>query len=464
MSSFFQQINTLLTTNPGNLAYHLILIFALFGGLQITVSRWQSKQDESTCRMLWGFGLLLAARLLLFLVSGFAWQGLIDNSLVMGPLDRTIDVISVGLLIWLWAFPAPRRLGDTGVLISSALFSVLGLLSILVTVNSSNAFGGSWLDVVWTIFAMVLIIGGVAYLQLQKPEAWSVGQVMLGVLLLGFLLNIVNLGAGSEFSGSIRLAQIIAYPLLFTLAHRSMNGIEIRQVPVEAAEEQKDPEVKVELPPQKDVDIPAERVVSKTALGKYLALATSKDPKVVCQTLSEIMARNMVADLSLLLTPDATGGYLIQCGYDLIKEEPISGTYIDPSAAPDLTEALNNNQPFLRTAERAKHSLSGFAKALDLVETGSILAIPISEGENQFAAAVVLISPFSNHSWSFEDQQVLIESSDALAALLLGDDEMAPETDINQAISSIAEVEELEEENKTLREQVEDLAIAKRTG
>ena len=73
---------------------------------------------------------------------------------------------------------------------------------------------------------------------------------------------------------------------------------------------------------QRELQNGVERAVSQSDLGKYLALATSNDPQVVCQTLSEILARNMVADLSLLLTPDASGGFLIQCGYDLIKEEP----------------------------------------------------------------------------------------------------------------------------------------------
>ncbi|KAA3648451.1 MAG: hypothetical protein DWQ07_05515 [Chloroflexi bacterium] len=465
MSSFFQQIYTLLTTNPGNLAYHLILIFALFGGLQITYSRWQSNKDESTRRLLLGFALLLAVRVLLFLVSGLSWQGLISTSQVLAPLDRAVDVVSAALIIWLWAFPEPKRLGDTGVLISSALFSVLGLFSIILTINSGNPFTGSWLDVIWVILAILLLIGGVAYLVLRKPDSWSVGLTMLVVLFLGHIFHLLNLGSGNEFPGSIRLAQIIAYPLLFTLAQRFATTEYIAPAPIfieEKPEEQKEQEEEIEVeeegqPAEVEPEKAIERVVPAGELAKYLALATSDDPQVVCQTLSEILARNLVADLSILLTPDASGGYLIQCGYDLIKEEPIQGAYLDATTAPDLTEALSNNQPFLRKAERAKHSLSGLAKALDLVETGSVLAIPISEGDNEFAAAIVLISPFSNHTWTFEDQQLLIQSSDALAELLLGKEESSPPTDINEAISSIAEIEELEEKNLALQAQVDAL-------
>ena len=223
MSSFFQQIYTLLTTNPGNLAYHLILIFALFGGLQITYSRWQSNKEESNRRLLLGFALLLAVRVLLFLVSGLSWQGLVNASLVLAPLDRAVDVVSVALIIWLWAFPEPKRLGDSGVLISSGVFAVFGLFSIILTISRGNTFGGTWLDAIWAGLAAILLIGGIAYLVLRKPDNWNAGLTMLVVLFLGHIFHLLNLNSGNEFSGSIRLGQIIAYPLLFTLAQRFMD-------------------------------------------------------------------------------------------------------------------------------------------------------------------------------------------------------------------------------------------------
>ena len=42
MPSFFQQVFNLLTTSPGNLAYHIILAFSVVGALQTVINHWRS--------------------------------------------------------------------------------------------------------------------------------------------------------------------------------------------------------------------------------------------------------------------------------------------------------------------------------------------------------------------------------------------------------------------------------------
>ena len=90
MSLFFNQIFTLLTTPPGNLVYHIVLVFSIAGALQGAIQFLRSSQFPQARRMVLGLGILLGLQVFLFIVSGLAWQGLLDSKAVLPPLDRAV--------------------------------------------------------------------------------------------------------------------------------------------------------------------------------------------------------------------------------------------------------------------------------------------------------------------------------------------------------------------------------------
>ena len=88
--TFLNQILTILVTSPGNLIYHLVLVFSAAVALSAAFSQWRSSQFPQARRMVIGLSLLLAAQLLQFLVSALVWQGLVDPAVVLPPLDRAV--------------------------------------------------------------------------------------------------------------------------------------------------------------------------------------------------------------------------------------------------------------------------------------------------------------------------------------------------------------------------------------
>ena len=59
MESFFEQVFTILTNPPGNLAYYVILAFTVVGALQSSLNYWLRSGFPQGSRMVSGLSLLL---------------------------------------------------------------------------------------------------------------------------------------------------------------------------------------------------------------------------------------------------------------------------------------------------------------------------------------------------------------------------------------------------------------------
>jgi len=112
MSNLFQQIYNILITYPGNLIYHLVLTFAI--AIAFLAAWIQRRPGDPTVerRIFAGLSILFLARLTTFLLAGLAWQGLLNEHLLLPPVDRAITLLTILILVWLWAFPLPSRLAD----------------------------------------------------------------------------------------------------------------------------------------------------------------------------------------------------------------------------------------------------------------------------------------------------------------------------------------------------------------
>src|SRR5215213_11801128 len=128
MGASLSQIFSFLTKPEGSLIYHLILVFSIGNALQSAYSHWRSSEFPQARRTMFGLGMLLAAQIGLFLVSGIGIQGLINLPRFLPPLDRAVTLFSLVWLIWLWAFPEPSRPADAGTwLLSLLVTAALGL-------------------------------------------------------------------------------------------------------------------------------------------------------------------------------------------------------------------------------------------------------------------------------------------------------------------------------------------------
>ena len=91
MAALFSQIFSLLTAPPGNLVYHVVVVFSIAGALQSAFTHWRMSEFPQARRTVVGLLFLLGAQVLLFLVSVVAWQGVVNPAASLPPLDRASD-------------------------------------------------------------------------------------------------------------------------------------------------------------------------------------------------------------------------------------------------------------------------------------------------------------------------------------------------------------------------------------
>jgi len=363
--------------------------------------------------MVIGLGILLGIRILLFIAAGIIQQDAANAHALLPILDRTTAALSLIVILWLWIFPEPMQAAD-------AASGLLGLLTLTASILSwawwrqnylDMAFNASWLDLGWGIYALVLTLIGVATLLLRRPNGWGYGLGMLTIISLGYGIQLSFPNLESDFSWSVRLAQMAAYPLLFTLPRRFQETVPV------VTPEKKSPKI-TEPPPvlqeRRRYGIQPERVQS------LLAIIAESSPEELCKAVTRTIGETMLADICLLVyPPEGDEGIQLECGYDLIREEVLPTLLIDQNKLPLLMTAMRQVRPLRLPASSTSRDLYNLGQFLELGGTGHLLAstVPAAKENQEALFGIVLLSPYSNRRWSREDQQVLEDITQNLAPI-----------------------------------------------
>jgi len=411
-----QQLFNLFIAPPGSLIYYLVLAFAIMAALQIVlIGGRQAERKLSSRRILVGLALLLACQVVLFVVSGLAWQGLIDPHAVLPPLDRAVSVFGLLWIAWLWAFPTSNRLAD-------AVTGVLSLVVIIAFGFSLNNWGlyppgtnfnGSVLDQAWEIAALGVILLGLLVLLVRRPEGWGMGLGMLLLNLAGHLTHFLSPGAEGDFAGVVRLAQLCSFPLLPILAQRSLLESKVSPMlpaPISAA-----------LKPSVAGVVRERRRYSADprAVFDWLQLAVLNEPDRLYAEFTRAFAQTLMADLCLLVrVPDPRGKVAILTGYDLIHEEYLAAFSMDREDIPAIGNALQKGKALrLGMEDGASSDLAALAKAANLGDPGNLMLVPLAKPQEVWGA-ILALSPYSKRTWSTEDQTYLLSSTEIMVDVL----------------------------------------------
>lgn len=409
MGNTIQQILTALTTFPGNLIYHITLAFSIAGALQAALSLWRDSEFPQGRRMVIGLGLLLGMRFLLFLSAGLAQQGLSNPHILLPILDRTATIISLVVILWLWVFPEPARLAD-------AASGLIALLTLAIAALSwawwfghytESAFNTTGLDLGWELYAMALLILGLALITIRRPNGWEYGLAMMIVLTLGHILHMIIPQAESDFPGFVRLAQMGAYPILFTLPRRF-------NIPKKEAPPVEGPPAQQPIIQEKPrYGIPPENIHMLLTM-----LEASSGPKL-CQAISKSVAEIMLADICLVvLPPGKSGQFFIQCGYDLIREEVLGNLSLDQEKLPLLSSAMSKARTLRLPSSSTSQDLTSIGHVLGLGSTGHLLAGFLADPDGIPFLGILLLSPYSDRRWSRNDQNYIEQICHGLAPFM----------------------------------------------
>ncbi len=404
MNALIQEIIKLLTSAPGNLTYHLALAFAIAISLQAALNNWRSTQFPQGRRAVIGLSLLLLLRVALFVVGGIAWQGLLNEHILLPTVDRAVTLFSLIVIIWLWVFPEPSRLGDSATLLLALLAATMfGLNWTWWSQNGSEiAYNGSWPDFINTIAALFLLGCGSLLLLWRRPNSWGIGLGMLVAEAAGHILYLLLPTPAGDFAGIVRLAQMIAYPLLGFLPQR---------FPMPATSPQP-----ASTPTQQE----RRRFgADPKLLDAYLTLSTETTPDKICSAITHTIAHTLLADLCLLVSPPNESDELtIQYGYDLIREEQVRGSVLHARLTPLLASSLGRGLPLRLPASSTSADLKNLSQNLNLERPGHLLSVPVLSPDGTPLMGIVLLSPYSNRAWNAEEQAILTNFARPLAQLL----------------------------------------------
>ena len=231
----------LLSTQAGSLIYHLIILLVIEAGLAIAWGQWRRSRDA------WPTAVTVQARAqflalagvvglrVLLVIAALIARGSPQMAVIwIPPMERALDVISLGLLAWAFV---PFLRNRTALSISLLTINTLaaGVLYLILTVAwgnqvaQSDAFfpdynssGQEWLWVIWQIAIVTAAIVALAEdlsADSFRSEEGTLSLVAFGALFLGYLLHLfVLIGILPPYqlpnlAPWTRLGRLIAYPM-----------------------------------------------------------------------------------------------------------------------------------------------------------------------------------------------------------------------------------------------------------
>ncbi|MFN2121040.1 MAG: ATP-binding protein [Anaerolineales bacterium] len=447
MSAFISQVSSLLTSPQGNLIYQLVLAFSIAGALQAAYTHWREANTSVTRRRVFGLAVLLGAVVILFILAGLAWAGVLRAGLVLPPLDRGLTAVCILGVVWLWAFPRPSPAADiaTAALVLITLLAALMNVLIRGATVSAATYNQTAGDVIWQLFSLLLILVGFGLLVIRRQEGFGVGLAFLSLAFIGHIGHLVVREAG-DYSGILHLAYMAAFPMLLTMASAGSPILSSAE-PTGVA--------------RRTHSVGRRYAADGKTVGALLNLATQNDPNGLLQGIASAVSQTMLADLCFVAALSVDRGRLeIEAGYDLIREAALGRGSLESLAVPRLANAFQRGRPLRLSASGTSADLTALAKLFDLATSGDLLSVPIPQSDEQPPSGLILMSAYSQRTWTPEDQNYLVGMAASLSPILEKSratvEKQGHDPKNQQALESLRGlVEELELRNKELSAELE---------
>lgn len=455
MDASFSQVFNFLTEPSGSLIYHLILVFSIVSALQSAFFHWRLSGFPQARRTVFGLGFLLAAQIVLFILTGLGNQGIINLPLFLPPIDRALTLFSLIWMIWLWAFPEPSRVADAAAALLSLIVAAAFALSLVAYApNPSASYNLTTFDNLWQVASIGIALFGLFLMLIRRPNGWGNG---MAVFLLGFAGHVAQLLFGrveGNFPGAVRLAYMAAYPILMTLPQRF-------PAPTTGP---------TTIKPHAPVEERRRYSTDPKTFHALLALAAESSSEKVSQAITRAIAQTLLADLCFLIyLTDNKNQMQIASGYDLIREENLEGGSMNKNLIPMLTNAIQRGRPLRLPSSSTSADIKGLSDLLGLANPGHLMSVPIITPEKDPIGGLLVLSPYSNRLWSAEDQAFLANIAISLVPIIQRGQKMnSLEQKGEQTQQALADaqtrISELEQSNDELLKKMESVKVDAQEG
>ncbi len=211
-------ILNLLSTIPGTVVYHLLLIIALLPAAGILWSDWRRVHSEELRVPLLTLGIVMGVHLLAGLLAPFHVEASSPLSVITAPYLYGVELLSTLLLVWCFGMEQQRRRESWLTFILAGWVLVLALTTLIWYLDAARFpiyYTDSWQVKAWYALSMAGALAGLV-LTFQHPR--RVGRrtvrVSFFLLMVGYALGL----AGLEGPG--RLLLLVAYPWFGVLIYQ----------------------------------------------------------------------------------------------------------------------------------------------------------------------------------------------------------------------------------------------------
>ncbi len=399
MAPIVDRILSLLTIPQGNLIYAVVLVICAFAAWLSCIYAQGNVDSAIGRRMQQGLFFLFLAQLVLFITTWFAWLKVIDAHAFLPPLDRTLAIFSLVLIIWLWAIPEPSKIIDaviTLVEVFVVLFGTTGLVAWLRAGAPLN-FEASALGVYSYYVGLGVLLVGIILLLWHSPRYWVYGLLMMLVILAGYLAQIMISQPAADYAWFIHLGEMLAFLFLLVMPKRLVGAQQPLPVMIPLAPTQ---------PSLPRVDGKLIRSISE--------VVTEPSPQRYYEELASLVAQVMNAEICLLLIPPKTGEQIIvPVAYNAMKMQDIEGFTADGHKMPTLLEAVKSGLS-RRLAGGPTSEVQYLSEALGVKHVTHLLVVPFYPRGTIAMMGMAVMSRPSMPEWSENDAAQLKDVTDTL--------------------------------------------------
>ena len=383
----------ILTESPGDLIYHLVIGLSLI----LLVGVASSKLSRSTIgRRAWhvwiGGLILLLLQILLFYLRYCDDQPIGEFASICIMVEHVISAMMVVWLVWTFLETGRHYLFTClDIVVTLALISFGVISALLVFIGPGFlSLNTAMIWHIWRIATLVMILSGMILILIKRDGQWVVGTLILILLAAGYTLQLILPTERAAFMGVIRLAQIVSFPWMITLAQRFVKP-PARQEPQDKLTAIKDEDKLVDIKP-----------ALMDSLLKIHTQETSADRfKAIVQALSLSVA----ADICFLAQiPEEGNSVSLTTGYDLIRERFLEPRQVNRNQLPRIMEAWEANQ-VLRLSQADINTLDAatLTSLMNYHRIGNLLAYPLYlKGQTLPVGGVIFLSPYTDKQWGEE--------------------------------------------------------------
>jgi signal transduction histidine kinase len=434
-------LSSLLTTSPGSLVYHLTLVILLVVILALAQTHAARGRSASAGRWALPVAGLLVLRVAQFAVSALiAITAQVSVNLVpaLGHLASFAGALVIG---WLFLFPRRARGAD----VTAALLLTASLIAAAATAFTSAR--AQWIDAAWAIAGLAVSLPAMLALPFARAVERGIGMAACLLLSLGFgleLWSLLSSRAADPLTGLLRLAELIAYPLV-TLGAARIFALE-RPEPGKAAAPA--------APPGRE---PPGRIRPTEIVEDVLSMAVAKTSQDVAREAVRAVARAMRVEYCLLITPPVPADqFAIATGFDLISEQYVEGSSLDDKRAPGIAASLAQQRTLVIPPTAEIPDMLTLEMILSLEGPGPALIVPVG-ALGELYGGLLILSPYARQSFSDEEKASLEAIARALGLRLhqvhvAGGTASDAEITAQALTEAYRRIESLMEENRLLSE------------